>query len=318
MIRGVTESPVTVLAGGVGGARFLQGVIDVIPPDRVVVVGNVGDDVEPHGLHVSPDLDTVLYTLTGWIDEDKGWGVRGDSDRALEQARELGADAWFWLGDLDIGLHLARTEALRRGEPLSAVTARIAERMGLPLRLIPATDDRLRTMIDTPDGEIDFQTYYVRHQHADRVTGIRFDGAELARPAPGVVEAIRDAAAIVIAPSNPLISIGPILAVTEIRSLLAARSAPCVAVSPIVGGRALRGPAAAMLESLGHEASAAGVAAIYAGLVDALVIDEQDAELAEAVERHGMRAVVADTIMRDAAARERLARTALDAAGAVA
>jgi LPPG:FO 2-phospho-L-lactate transferase len=318
MIRGVTESPVTVLAGGVGGARFLQGVIDVIPPDRVVVVGNVGDDVEPHGLHVSPDLDTVLYTLTGWIDEDKGWGVRGDSDRALEQARELGADAWFWLGDLDIGLHLARTEALRRGEPLSAVTARIAERMGLPLRLIPATDDRLRTMIDTPDGEIDFQTYYVRHQHADRVTGIRFDGAELARPAPGVVEAIRDAAAIVIAPSNPLISIGPILAVPEIRSLLAVRSAPCVAVSPIVGGRALRGPAAAMLESLGHEASAAGVAAIYAGLVDALVIDEQDAELAEAVERHGMRAVVADTIMRDAAARERLARTALDAAGAVA
>jgi LPPG:FO 2-phospho-L-lactate transferase len=267
---------------------------------------------------VSPDLDTVLYTLTGWIDEDKGWGVRGDSDRALEQARELGADAWFWLGDLDIGLHLARTEALRRGEPLSAVTARIAERMGLPLRLIPATDDRLRTMIDTPDGEIDFQTYYVRHQHADRVTGIRFDGAELARPAPGVVEAIRDAAAIVIAPSNPLISIGPILAVPEIRSLLAARSAPCVAVSPIVRGRALRGPAAAMLESLGHEASAAGVAAIYAGLVDALVIDEQDAELAEAVERHGMRAVVADTIMRDAAARERLARTALDAAGAVA
>jgi LPPG:FO 2-phospho-L-lactate transferase len=318
MIRGVTESPVTVLAGGVGGARFLQGVIDVIPPDRVVVVGNVGDDVEPHGLHVSPDLDTVLYTLTGWIDEDKGWGVRGDSDRALERARELGADAWFWLGDLDIGLHRARTEALRRGEPLSAVTARIAERMGLPLRLIPATDDRLRTMIDTPDGEIDFQTYYVRHQHADRVTGIRFDGAELARPAPGVVEAIRDAAAIVIAPSNPLISIGPILAVTEIRSLLAARSAPSVAVSPIIRGRALRGPAAAMLESLGHEASAAGVAAIYAGLVDALVIDEQDAELAEAVERHGMRAVVADTIMRDAAARERLARTALDAAGAVA
>ncbi|HET7428640.1 MAG TPA: 2-phospho-L-lactate transferase [Gaiellales bacterium] len=314
----MTESPVTVLAGGVGGARFLQGVIDVIPPDRVVVVGNVGDDVEPHGLHVSPDLDTVLYTLTGWIDEDKGWGVRGDSDRALERARELGADAWFWLGDLDIGLHLARTEALRRGEPLSAVTARIAERMGLPLRLIPATDDRLRTMIDTPDGEIDFQTYYVRHHHADRVTGIRFDGAELARPAPGVVEAIRDAAAIVIAPSNPLISIGPILAVPEIRSLLATRSAPCVAVSPIVGGRALRGPAAAMLESLGHEASAAGVAAIYAGLVDTLVFDEQDAELAGAVERHGLRAVVADTIMRDAAARERLARTALDAAGAVA
>jgi LPPG:FO 2-phospho-L-lactate transferase len=318
MIRGVTASPVTVLAGGVGGARFLQGVIDVVAPDGVVVIGNVGDDVEPHGLHVSPDLDTVLYTLTGWIDEDKGWGVRGDSDRALERARELGADAWFWLGDLDIGLHLARTEALRRGEPLSAVTARLAERLGLPLRLIPATDDRLRTMIDTPDGEIDFQTYYVRRGHSDRVTGIRFDGAELARPAPGVLDALRDAATIVIAPSNPLISIAPILAVPDIRALLAARSAPCVAVSPIVGGRALRGPAAAMLESLGHEASAAGVAAIYEGLVDALVIDEQDAGLAPAVERHGMRAVVTDTIMRDAGARERLARAALDAAGAIA
>jgi LPPG:FO 2-phospho-L-lactate transferase len=318
MIRVVTASPVTVLAGGVGGARFLQGVIDVVPADRVVVIGNVGDDVEPHGLHVSPDLDTVLYTLTGWIDEDKGWGVRGDSDRALERARELGADAWFWLGDLDIGLHLARTEGLRRGEPLSAVTARLAARLGLPVRLLPATDDRLRTMIDTPDGEIDFQTYYVRHRHADRVTGIRFDGAEVARPAPGVADALRDAAAIVIAPSNPLISVGPILAVPGIRELLATRSAPCVAVSPIVAGRAIRGPAAAILQSLGHERSPAGVAAIYEGLVDVLVIDEQDAGHVDAVEARGMRAVVIDTIMRDAGARERLARAALDAAGALA
>jgi LPPG:FO 2-phospho-L-lactate transferase len=318
MIRVVTASPVTVLAGGVGGARFLQGVIDVVPAERVVVIGNVGDDVEPHGLHVSPDLDTVVYTLTGWIDEEKGWGVVGDSDRALERARALGADAWFWLGDLDIGLHLARTEALRRGEPLSAVTARIAERLGLPVRLMPATDDRLRTMIDTPDGEIDFQTYYVRRRHADTVTGIRFDGAEVARPAPGVADALRGAAAIVIAPSNPLISVGPILAVPAIRELVAARSAPCVAVSPIVAGRAIRGPAAAMLESLGHDPSPAGVAAIYEGLVDVLVIDEQDAEHADAVQARGMRAVVVDTIMRDAAARERLARAALDAAGALA
>jgi LPPG:FO 2-phospho-L-lactate transferase len=312
------DLPVTVLAGGVGGARFLQGLVDVVAPERIVVVGNVGDDVEPHGLHVSPDLDTVLYTLTGQIDQDKGWGVRGDSDRALERARSLGADAWFWLGDLDIGLHLARTEALGSGEPLSAVTARLAERLGLRLRLLPATDDRLRTMIDTPDGEIDFQTYYVRHQHADRVTGIRFDGAELARPAPGVADALRDAAAIVIAPSNPLISIGPILAVPGIRELLSARTAVCVAVSPIVGGRALRGPAAAMLESLGHEPSAAGVAALYQGLVDVLVIDREDGELAGRVEALGMRAVVADTIMRDAESRARLAGAVLDAAGAAA
>jgi LPPG:FO 2-phospho-L-lactate transferase len=314
----MSDTPVTVLAGGVGGARFLQGLVEVVAPERVVVVGNVGDDVEPHGLHVSPDLDTVLYTLTGWIDQDKGWGVRGDSDRALQRARSLGADAWFWLGDLDIGLHLARSEALRRGEPLSMVTARLAERLGLRLRLLPATDERLRTMIDTPDGEIDFQTYYVRHQHADRVTGIRFDGAELARPAPGVAEALRDAAAIVIAPSNPLISIAPILAVTAIRELLVQRSAPCVAISPIVAGRAVRGPAAAMLESLGHEPSPVGVAAIYRGLVDALVIDRQDADLAGRVEALGIRTVVTDTIMRDAGARLRLAQAAVDAAGAVA
>lgn len=314
----MSDTPVTVLAGGVGGARFLQGLVEVVPPQRVVVVGNVGDDVEPHGLHVSPDLDTVLYTLTGWIDQDKGWGVRGDSDRALERARSLGADTWFWLGDLDIGLHLARTEALARGEPLSAVTARLAERLGLKLRLLPATDDRLRTMIDTPDGEIDFQTYYVRHQHRDRVTAIRFDGAELARPAPGVAEALRDAAAIVIAPSNPLISIGPILAVPAIRELLANRSAPCVAVSPIVAGKALRGPAAAMLESLGHEPSPVGVATMYRGLIDALVIDRQDADLAGRVAALGIRPVVTDTVMRDAQVRVQLARTALDAAGATA
>jgi LPPG:FO 2-phospho-L-lactate transferase len=309
------ESPITVLAGGVGGARFLQGMVAVVPPEDVVVIGNVGDDVEPHGLHVSPDLDTVLYTLTGLIDEHKGWGVRGDSDRALEQARSLGAEAWFWLGDLDIGLHMARTEALRRGEPLSAVTARLAERLGFEPELIPATDDRLRTIIGTPDGEIDFQTYYVRHQHADTVTGVRFDGAETSRPAPGVSDALREARVIVLAPSNPLISIGPILAVPAIRELLSLRRAPCVAVSPIVAGQALRGPAAAMMESLGHEPSPVGVAALYAGLVDVLVIDEQDAALAPRVELHGMRAVAVDTIMRDQDARERLARAALDAAG---
>ena len=311
----MSDAPITVLAGGVGGARFLQGLVDVVPPEEVVIVGNVGDDVEPHGLHVSPDLDTVLYTLTGWIDEGKGWGVRGDSDRALERARELGAEAWFWLGDLDIGLHLARTEALRNGEPLSAVTARLAERLGLRPALLPATDDRLRTIIGTPDGEIDFQTYYVRQQHADRVTSIRFDGAETARPAPGVAGALAEARAIVVAPSNPLISVGPILAVPAVRELMLSRSAPCVAVSPIVAGQALRGPAAAMMESLGYEASPAGVARIYRGLIDVLVIDSQDAELAPAVESHGVRVVVADTIMRDQAARSQLARTTLDAAG---
>ena len=192
MIRIVDERRITVLAGGVGAARFLQGVVDVVPPQDVTAIGNVGDDLEIYGLHVSPDLDTVLYTLTRWIDEAKGWGVRGDSDRALERARSLGAPAWFWLGDLDIGLHLARTERLRQGEPLSAVTAGLAAALGLAIELVPSTDDRLRTMVATPTGELDFQTYYVGRQHSDTVTGLRYDGAEAARPAPGVIDALSE------------------------------------------------------------------------------------------------------------------------------
>jgi LPPG:FO 2-phospho-L-lactate transferase len=317
MIGGMNHElrPVTVLAGGVGGARFLQGLLDVVPARDVTVVGNVGDDLEIYGLHVSPDLDTVLYTLTGWIDEQRGWGIRGDSDRALERARSLGAETWFWLGDVDLGLHLARTERLARGERLSAVTAGLAAALGLEARLLPATDERLRTIIETDHGELDFQTYYVRRGHADAVRGIRFEGAEAARPAPGVVEALADGAGVVvIAPSNPLISIDPILAVPGVRVALAGRSGPTIAVSPIVAGRALRGPAADMLRSLGHEPSPVAVAELYAGLADVLVIDAADAGLAARVERAGMRAVVTDTIMRDASSRRNLARCALDAA----
>ena len=186
----MSTRPITVLSGGVGAARFLQGVIDVVPATDVTAIGNVGDDLEIYGLHVSPDLDTVLYTLTGWIDEQKGWGVRGDSSRALDRARDLGAPAWFWLGDLDIGLHLARTERLRLGEPLSAITAVLCEALGLGVQLLPSTDDRLRTMVMTPAGELDFQTYYVGRQHRDTVTGLRYDGADAARPAAGVIDAL--------------------------------------------------------------------------------------------------------------------------------
>jgi LPPG:FO 2-phospho-L-lactate transferase len=308
--------PVTVLAGGVGAARFLQGLLDVVPAENVAIVGNVGDDVDVAGLHVSPDLDTVLYTLTGWIDEDRGWGVRGDTDRALERARSLGAEAWFWLGDLDIGLHMARMELLGRGAPLSAATAAIAERLGLRARLIPVTDDRLRTIVRTPDGELDFQTYYVRRGHRDTVTGLRFEGAESAVPAPGVLDAVRDAAVLVIAPSNPLISIGPILAVPGIREAVVARRGPTVAVSPIVSGAALRGPAADMLRSLGHDASPVGVAALYRGIADTLVFDSRDEHLSVAVRDAGLRPHVTDTIMRDAESRRRLAAATMDAAGA--
>ena len=311
----MADRRVTVLAGGVGGARFLQGLIEVVDPAAVTIVGNVGDDLEPYGLHVSPDLDTVLYTLTGRIDAEKGWGVRGDTPRALEQARALGAEAWFWLGDLDLGLHMARTEMLRAGLPLSAATARLATAMGLRAILLPSTDDRLRTMITTPAGEVDFQTYYVRRQHSDPVLRIRFDGAEAARPAPGVLDAIAAADVVVIAPSNPFISIDPILAVPGIRAAVKARRDDVVAVSPIVAGRALRGPAAAMLSTLGHETSAVGVAGIYRSLAGALVIDREDAAAARRVEALGLRPRVTATIMADADAKRALAVEALAAAG---
>jgi LPPG:FO 2-phospho-L-lactate transferase len=311
----MADPRVTVLTGGVGGARFLQGLVEVIDPAAVTIVGNVGDDLEPYGLHVSPDLDTVLYTLTGRIDPDRGWGVAGDTPRALEQARALGADAWFWLGDLDLGLHLARTELLRAGLPLSAATARLAAAMGLEATLLPATDDRLRTMVTIPGGEVDFQTYYVRRQHADPVLGLRFDGAAAARPAPGVLEAIATADIVVIAPSNPFISIDPILAVPGIRAAVAARRERVVAVSPIVAGRALRGPAAAMLGSLGHETSAVGVAGLYQALAATLVIDDEDAPAAGSVERLGIRARVTGAGMTDAPTRRSLAAAALAAGG---
>jgi LPPG:FO 2-phospho-L-lactate transferase len=311
----MADPRVTVLAGGVGGARFLQGLVEVVDPAAVTIVGNVGDDLEPYGLHVSPDLDTVLYTLTGRIDPDRGWGVAGDTPRALEQARELGADAWFWLGDLDLGLHLARTEMLRAGQPLSVATARLAAAMGLQATLLPATDDRLRTMVTIPSGEVDFQTYYVRRRHADPVLSLRFDGAVAARPAPGVLEAIAAADVVVIAPSNPFISIDPILAVPGIRAAVAARREQVVAVSPIVAGKALRGPAAAMLRSLGHETSAVGVAGLYQALAATLVIDAEDAAAAGSVERLGIRARVTGTVMTDAPTRRALAAAALAAVG---
>ena len=304
-----------VLSGGVGGARFLHGLCAELPPSDVTAVVNVGDDFEPYGLHVSPDLDTVLYTLGGLIDEARGWGVEGDSARALEQARRLGDDAWFWLGDLDLGLHLARASLLRSGASLSEATATLATRLGLELRLRPATDDRLRTYVRTDVGELDLQTWFVRRGQRDAVRGLRFDGADTAHAAPGVLEALTTAELVVIAPSNPLISIGPILAVPGVRPALAARRDATIAVSPIVGGRALKGPAAAMLETLGHEVSPVGVARLYADVCGTLLLDEADAPLAAAVEALGVRAVVAPTVMAGAAGRRRLARAVLEAAG---
>ena len=306
---------VVVLAGGVGGARFVRGVVDVVDPAGVTVVGNVGDDLEVLGLHVSPDLDTVLYTLGGRADEERGWGRAGETWNALATVAELGGESWFSLGDLDIGLHLVRTEALRAGEPLSAVTERLAHAFGLELALLPATDDRLRTWIETPAGAFPFQTWFVGRGHRDDVDAVRFEGAADARPAPGVIEAIDDADMMVIAPSNPYVSVAPILAVAAVREAVERRTVPCVAVSPLVGGRAVKGPADRMLARLAGGTTPGHVAACYAGLIDALVLDESDADALG--DLGGVRPAVARTLMSDPDARRALAATVLDAAGAV-
>ena len=302
-----------VLAGGVGGARLSRALAEVVPPGDLAVIGNVGDDVEVLGLHVSPDLDSVLYTLADVADDERGWGRADETWHALETAGALGGEMWFRLGDRDIGLHLVRTQALRRGERLSVVTERLAAALGVETRLLPATDDRLRTWVATPAGEFPFQTWFVARGHRDEVTAVRFEGADEACAAPGVREALREADLVVIAPSNPFVSIGPILAVREIRTELADRSVPVVAISPLIGGRGVKGTADRMLERLVGGTSPAHVASCYEGLIDVLVLDEADADGAHAVAALGVQPLVTRTLMRDADARRHLAESVVGA-----
>jgi LPPG:FO 2-phospho-L-lactate transferase len=303
---------IVALSGGVGGARFLRGLVRATDPAGVTVIGNVGDDVEVLGVHVSPDLDSILYALAGLADEERGWGRAGETWVAFEEAKRLGGEGWFMLGDRDLGLHLVRTQALAGGEPLSAVTGRLARALGIEATLLPATDDRLRTWIDTPAGSFPFQEWFVARRHHDDVDRVRFEGEEAATPAPGVVESIEQAELIVICPSNPFISIWPILAVAEIREALERRRVPSIAVSPLVGGRAIKGPADRMLERLAGGTEPVRVAACYQGVVDALVLDESDAGGAAAVGLNGVRAVVTKTLMQDSDAAAALARVVLD------
>ena len=304
---------VAVLSGGGGGARFLRGVVDAVDPADVTAIVNVGDDIEVLGLAVSPDLDSVLYALAGLGDEDRGWGRADETWHALESVESFGGESWFRLGDRDLGLHLVRAQALRAGEPLSAVTARLTASAGIEAAILPATDDVLRTWLDTRNGSFPFQQWFVARAHRDPVDRVRFEGAAGARPAPGVLEALHEADAIVIAPSNPFVSIGPILAVERIRRALERRRVPCVAVSPLIGGRAIKGPAAEMLQRLKDGTTPAQVTDCYLGLIDVLVFDETDAEHADAVGALGVRPVIARTFMSDAAARRRLAEACLDA-----
>jgi LPPG:FO 2-phospho-L-lactate transferase len=302
-----------VLTGGVGGARFLRGIVEAVDPASVTAIVNVGDDVDVLGLSVSPDLDSVLYALAGVADEERGWGRADETWNALESVESLGGESWFRLGDRDLGLHVVRTQALREGAPLSAVTARLAAALGVETTIVPATDERLRTWLDTPSGSFPFQEWFVARAHRDPVDRVRCEGATEARPAPGVLEALHEADLILIAPSNPFVSIGPILAVERIRFALERRRIPCVAVSPLIGGLAVKGPAASMLQRLQGGTTAAHVAGCYPGLIDALVLDEEDAADADAVSSTGVRPVVTRTLMHDAASRRRLAAAALDA-----
>jgi LPPG:FO 2-phospho-L-lactate transferase len=295
---------ITVLCGGLGGSRFVDALAQAAGAENVTAVGNVGDDVEILGLHVSPDLDTVLYTLAGLLDEERGWGVREETYGALELAGRLGGETWFTLGDRDIGLHLIRTRLLREGVPLSEVTRHLCERLEVGVKLLPATDDRLRTKLTTSAGELDFQDWFVRRGHRDDVLALRYEGAESARPAPGILEAVAGAQVVFVAPSNPFVSIFPILAVPGIREALATKRV--VALSPLVGGKALRGPLESMMASLGHEPGVAGIAALYADLDAELVVDPVDAQELP-------RAVACPIVMVDADVRAEVGRAVLEA-----
>jgi LPPG:FO 2-phospho-L-lactate transferase len=303
-----------VLAGGVGGGRFARAVVESVPPADVTVVGNVGDDLEVLGLHVSPDLDSVLYTLAGVFDHERGWGRAGETWNVIDEIAGLGHVSWFKIGDRDLALHVIRTKALRRGEPLSAITQRLAAAFGVEAQLLPVTDDRLRTRVETAEGWLPFQDWFVKRGHRDPVEAVGFDGAEESRPAPGVLEALEQADLILIAPSNPYVSIGPILAVREVRAAIERRRCPAVAVSPLIGGKTVKGPADVMLARLAGGTTAGHVAGVYKGMIDVLVFDEVDADDAEGVSERGVRPVVTRTLMRDAEARRRLAEAALGVA----
>ena len=306
---------VAVLSGGVGGARFLRGLMGVVEPGNVSIVGNIADDIEVLGLRVSPDLDSILYTLTGLADDERGWGRADETWQALASVSQLGGESWFKLGDRDIGLHLVRTELLRNGMLLSDVTDRIARVLGLEAQLLPATNDPVRTFLETPAGTFAFQTWFVARGHRDEVDAVHYANAPTAVPAPGVVEAIDAADVILIAPSNPYVSIGPILAVSGIRRALEQRKVPCVAISPLIGGRAVKGPADRMLARLAGGTTPTHVASCYEHLIDVLVIDELDE--ATGPVRGVQHTLVTKTLMSDESAARKLAAAALHSAEAV-
>jgi LPPG:FO 2-phospho-L-lactate transferase len=305
---------VTALAGGTGAAKLLRGLAACLAPGDLTVIGNTGDDTEVWGLHVSPDLDTVTYALAGVLDVARGWGRAGETFRCLQAMAALGGPAWFRLGDQDLAMHLARSAALRAGEPLSAVTARLAARLGVAPRILPMSDQPVRTYVTTAAGRLAFQEYFVRDRAEGDVVAVEYAGAAAAWPAPGVAAAIAEADLVVVCPSNPVTSVGPILAVPGVLEALTSTGAPVVGVSPIVGGAPVSGPAGRLMRARGLEVAPAGVAAAYAPWLRALLVDTRDRDAVPALERAGVRAVPADVLMTDHAREVALARAVLQAA----
>jgi LPPG:FO 2-phospho-L-lactate transferase len=304
---------VVALAGGVGAAKLLRGLVKVIPPKNLVIIVNVGDDTEFYGLHISPDLDIILYTLAGIVDETKGWGVSGDTFHCLDMLEKLGFETWFKLGDRDLAIHIARTKMLRDGLTLSQATAQLCKMFGVEANLIPASDDPVRTKVQSDQMLLDFQEYFVKRGTANHVTKVFFEGAEKAKPAPGVIEALRESERVVVCPSNPILSIAPILSISAIKNELEAVNAPIIGVSPIVGGKALKGPADKVMASMGFEASAYGVAKFYGSLLSHLIIDEVDAEHKKRIENLGIKVTVTNTLMKSLGDSVRLAEVVMEA-----
>ena len=299
---------ITTLAGGVGAARFLQGLVHVVPPEEIVTIVNTGDDIEFYGLHISPDVDIVTYTLAGIVDEEKGWGIRGDTFNCLEMLRKYGYETWFMLGDKDLATHIHRTLLLKSGLKLSEVTEKIRKALGVKVKIIPMTDDKVQTKIVTNVGEMHFQEYLVKRKAQDPVLDVKFEGIERAEPAPGVIEAILNADGIIICPSNPIVSIGPILSIKGVKEALKKTKAKIVAISPIVRGAPIKGPADKLMQGLGIEVSALGIAKIYKNFLDALVIDNVDRDLKPKIEEIGIKVHVTDTIMRTLESKIKLAK----------
>lgn len=305
---------VTVLAGGVGAARFLEGLIRLAAQDHVTIIGNTGDDVEFYGLRICPDLDIVTYTLAGVVDAERGWGIRNDTNYCQQSLAGLGFESWFWLGDRDMATHIYRTSRLREGATLTEVTGELTKRFGLRVNLIPMSNDRVETRIITDHEELNFQEYFVKRHAQDAVRGVKFLGAEEADPSPGVIDSIRTSDHILIAPSNPAVSIGPILAIKGIRQALRENRRKTVGISPIIAGAPVKGPADKLMAGLGQEVSAYGVAQTYVDIMTGFIIDSQDKKIESRIKSLGVNVAVTDTLMRSLDDKVRVAKTVLDLA----